>query len=130
MSNNNTHKQDSITGKPVNTAKFLSKLNTVYKDHPNLNLSLLTGWRYPGIPRLTGNPLLGRLTYLFSGEGILNNLMATAKLATDHPSDICYYWLANQLVLLNFLIPLDNRASLCSNKYSSNFFAPLGYVSK
>ncbi|QLH43814.1 MAG: hypothetical protein HWD59_14715 [Coxiellaceae bacterium] len=25
------------------------------------NLSTLTGWRYPGIPRLKGNPLLGRL---------------------------------------------------------------------
>lgn len=69
-------------------------------DHFHRNVSNITGLRYPNIPRLKGNFILGRLLYLLSDQGILQNLIASGQLASNHPSGLCYYWLANKLVLL------------------------------
>ncbi len=65
-----------------------------------LNFSTLTGWRYPGIPRLKGNFLIGRLGRLFTENGILENISAAGELASKHPSGMCYFWIGTQLALL------------------------------
>lgn len=78
---------------------LLKKLNKLYINSP-INFSTLTGWRYPQIPRLKGNPILGRLPMLLAEEGVLNNLFAAQQLALTHDSGMCYYWVANKMILL------------------------------
>jgi cytochrome P450 len=82
-----------------NNTFFTEKAWKIYTHSP-VNLSSITGWRYPGIPRLMGNPIVGRAMKLFDKSGILNNLIEAGKLATNHPSGMCYYWIANKCVLL------------------------------
>jgi cytochrome P450 len=82
-----------------NDTFFTEKAWKVYTHSP-VNLSSITGWRYPGIPRLLGNPLVGRAIKLFNKNGLLDNLLEAGKLATNHPSGMCYYWIANKCVLL------------------------------
>lgn len=76
-----------------------TRLANIYSTLP-INFSSLTGWRYPFIPRLMGNPFLGRLPHLLARDGVLNNLLTAGDLATKHPSGMCYYWVANKLILL------------------------------
>lgn len=77
----------------------LQHLKNFYMNLP-INFSTITGWRYPGIPRLIGNPILGRLSYFSNDDKILQNLLAAGERAADHVSGICYYWLANKMVML------------------------------
>lgn len=86
---------------------FLKSLATrtwgVYVNHPSLVLSTWTGWRYPGIPRLTGHYKTGRLPYLADKEGtccIFENFAEACQLADAHPSGLCYYWVGNDLILI------------------------------
>ena len=72
--------------------------NTI-KQSPSL-ISLITGLRYPNIPRLTGNPILGRLPHMFRDNGVMDNLIKAGELAVNHPSGMCYYWIGNKLSLL------------------------------
>lgn len=111
---------------------FLQKAKEIYMNSP-VNFSLITGWRYPGIPRLTGNPILGRLLNLLSDNGILKNLLEAAKLATEHPSGMCYYWLANKLVLLVtkpediekvLIINDENVSRRSATKFMESFLGP------
>lgn len=110
----------------------LKKINDIYMQLP-INLSTITGWRYPGIPRLLGNPILGRLSYFASDNKILQNLLAAGKLATNHPSGMCYYWLFNKLVLLitkpeqieNVLITNDENVSRrAAMRFVESFWGP------
>lgn len=76
-----------------------NKLHRYYARSP-LNFSTITGVRHLGIPRLKGHPLLGRIPQLFQQNGILHNLIAAGKLAEQHSSGMCYYWLAHKPVLI------------------------------
>jgi cytochrome P450 len=78
---------------------FSKKFKQLYMYSP-INLSSITGWRYPDIPHLSGNPIVGRLTTLFAKEGFLDNLIAAGKRAASHKSGMCYYWIANKCLLL------------------------------
>lgn len=57
-SNNSTIQTDT---NPPNTSEFLfQKIKYFYTNAP-INFSFFTGYRYIGIPRLSGNPIVGRL---------------------------------------------------------------------
>ena len=65
-----------------------------------INLSTITGLRYPTIPRLRGHFLLGRLGALFQENGMLDTIIEAGHLAKDHSSGMCYFWIGTQLALL------------------------------
>lgn len=92
-----TNNIESFTLSPLQY--FFLKIKQLYMNLP-INFSLLTGWRYPTIPRLLGNPIIGRLTSILTEEGVMQNLLAAGKLARNHKSGMCYYWLGNKPVLL------------------------------
>lgn len=79
--------------------RVVSALKSAYIFSP-INFSFITGWRYPGIPRLKGNFLLGRLMTIFKENGPLENVIAAGKLAEKHPSGMCYFWLGPQVAML------------------------------
>lgn len=79
--------------------KIAKSLKNAYIKSP-INFSTITGLKYPGIPRLKGNFLLGRLTTLFKKNGILENAIQAGKLAEKHPSGMCYFWLGKQPAIL------------------------------
>lgn len=93
-------------------------LNQLYINSP-LNFSTITGWRYPHIPRLKGNLILGRVPHLLRENGVLDNLVAAGKLAEKHDSGMCYYWLGNKLVLVItqpkhiHQLLIDNNTNIC-----------------
>lgn len=97
--NNTTPLSAIVASKPSLLASFLGAINQIYLKLP-LNFSTLTGWRYPHIPRLLGNPILGRAPHFLRDNGVLSNLLAAGKLAENHSSGMCYYWLGNKLVLV------------------------------
>lgn len=65
-----------------------------------INFSTITGLRYPGIPRLKGNPFFGKLNKMFQENGILENVIEAGREAANHPSGMCYFWVGTQLILL------------------------------
>ncbi len=79
--------------------KIITLLKHAYVKSP-INFSTITGLRYPGIPRLKGNFLLGRLTTLFKENGTLENVIQAGHLAEQHPNGMCYFWLGTKLSLL------------------------------
>lgn len=86
-------------GHSVSPAIPAHKWRRFYSRLP-INFSTFTGLRHPGIPRLRGNPILGRLPYLLQKNGILNNLIEAGKLAEQHSSGMCYYWLGPKPILV------------------------------
>lgn len=79
--------------------KIKSKLWPAYTKAP-INFSTITGLRYPQIPRLKGNFLLGKLSSLFQENGMLDTVIAAGKLAENHPTGMCYFWIGTKPVLL------------------------------
>jgi cytochrome P450 len=78
--------------------KFLKDtIVKLYKYLP-INFSLITGLRYPNLPRLTGG-LLGRMR--FSQEvNLFEDIKYIAKAAISHPRGMSYFWMGNTVVLL------------------------------
>jgi cytochrome P450 len=79
--------------------KIIAKIRKIYINSP-VNLSSITGWRYPGIPRITGNFILGRLRSVLADSGFYHEMLAAGKLAFNHPSGMCYFWLGNKVVVI------------------------------
>lgn len=92
---------------------FYSKLKQFNFNAP-LNFLNHRLWGYSDIPYLKGNPFLGRLNYVLTEDGNINNLLSAGKLASEHPSGMCYYWLAHKLVLI-ITKPNDIKELLISN---------------
>lgn len=84
---------------PNTSEFFFQKINYFYTNSP-INLSFFTGYRYIGIPRLSGNPIVGRLKDFSTEEAAWNVIDQAARLATQHVSGMCYFWIANKLILL------------------------------
>ncbi len=96
----NENENKECANKVPEKISLFDKAQQAYTNHPLLNFSILTGLRYPKIPRLKGNPFVGRLGYYFNGDDLLQNLLEAGNLASNHPSGMSYYWVANQLVVL------------------------------
>lgn len=92
IKDSNPTTQDSSTS-------YGTRISQIYSKLP-LNFSTITGLRFPHIPRLKGSAILGRLPHLLKENGILNNLFSAAKLAKQHKSGMCYYWLGHKMVLV------------------------------
>jgi len=90
--------QNELCKNELNNKFCNSKFWRTYVNAP-VNLSFLTGWRYPGIPRLKGNPLAGRLFSFLQADGPLNNFLAAGEIAKNHSLGMCYFWLGPQAVL-------------------------------
>lgn len=96
-SNNSTIQEDT----PLqNTSGFFFQKIKYFYTHSPINFSFFTGYRYIGIPRLSGNPIVGRLKDFSIDEKAWNVIEQAAKLATQHVSGMCYFWIANKLILL------------------------------
>lgn len=78
---------------------FFQKIKYFYSNSP-INFSSFTGYRYIGIPRLSGNPIVGKLKDFSTEEKAWNVIEQAARLATHHVSGMCYFWIANKLILL------------------------------
>lgn len=76
------------------------KIELSYKRKISRLLSLITGRRFPDLPRLKGHPLFGRLPYLLKDDGVLENLFQSGKIAESHQSGMCYYWVGHKCILL------------------------------
>ncbi|WP_342228183.1 cytochrome P450 [Rickettsiella endosymbiont of Rhagonycha lignosa] len=96
-STNSTIQAD--THLPSTSEFFFQKIKYFYTNSP-INFSFFTGYRYIGIPRLSGNPIVGRLKDFSSEEAAWNVIDQAARLATQHASGMCYFWIANKLILL------------------------------
>src|SRR3990167_8465033 len=101
--------------KPQSTCqRVTSLLQNAYLNSP---LSTITGYRYPGIPRLLGNPFLGRFSSICesTGLGVGKDIELAADLARKHPRGMCYFWIANKFVLL-VTNPKDIRQIMLYNE--------------
>lgn len=79
---------------------LFKRLKSLYLNHPIANLSFITGWRYPSLPRLKGNFLVGRFFNSLTDKGVLKNLLKAGKLAENNPSGMSYFWLGNKPVVI------------------------------
>lgn len=95
--NNSTIQADTHL---ANTSEFFfQKIKYFYTNSP-INFSFFTGYRYIGIPRLSGNPIVGRLKDFSTEEATWNVIDQAARLATQHVSGMCYFWIADKFILL------------------------------
>lgn len=83
------------------TQRVTSHLKWAYLNSP-INLSSLTGWRYPHLPRLAGNPFTGRLLQVCKedGLGFGEEINRAAQLALKDKRGMCYFWMGNKMGLL------------------------------
>jgi cytochrome P450 family 3 subfamily A len=111
--NNSTIQTDTHLS---STSEFFFQKIKCFYTHSPINFSFFTGYRYIGIPRLSGNPIVGRLKDFSTDEKTWNVMEQAAMLATQHVSGMCYFWIANRLVLL-ITKPEHINECLIKNKY-------------
>ncbi|WP_339051339.1 cytochrome P450 [Rickettsiella endosymbiont of Xylota segnis] len=111
----NTSTTQTDTYHPKTSEFFFQKIKYFY-NHSPINFSFFTGYRYIGIPRLSGNPIVGKLKDFSTEEQAWNVIEQAGWLATHHVSGMCYFWITNKLILV-ITKPDHINECLVKNKY-------------
>ncbi len=80
-------------------------------------VNYLTGLRYPMLPRLRGNLLLGHL-YTFKNEGLFTLILQADKTAREYGHSICYFWLSPTTCALLVTQPQHIKQILMASELS------------
>jgi len=88
-----------LTQRESSGLQYYYKLFKYYYETSPVNFSSITGMCHLEIPRLKGNWLTGCYSQV-RGSGFLGTLLEASKIASNHPSGACYFWVGTEQALL------------------------------